>query len=177
MMLDFFKAAASLKGIPRQGWIEKLGMNNAESVAEHSYLTAVMCMVFSDLGRHDSEKIIKMALLHDLAESITGDHTPGQIDTDAKARAEDDAFAEIASMLPESVRKQYVEIWKEYVKGETVEAKIVHQVDKLEMALQARLYGKQGQPEEKLGTFFASAKKDVTDPGLAGLLEEIMGER
>ncbi|RNJ76028.1 MAG: HD domain-containing protein [Nitrosopumilus sp. H13] len=177
MMLDFFKAAANLKNTPRQGWVEKLGMSNSESVADHSYLVAVICMVFSDIGRHDSEKIIKMALLHDLAESITGDLTPGQTDRREKARAEDDAFARIVGMLPESARKQYVQIWKEYTEGKTAEAKMVHQIDKIEMALQARLYGEQGQPEEKLGAFFASAKDGIEDPGLASLLDEITGDR
>ena len=37
-------------------------------------------MVISDLGDYNSEKIIKMALLHDLAESKIGDLTPDEID-------------------------------------------------------------------------------------------------
>ncbi len=66
-MLDFFKTAANLKRIPRQGWIDKLSLNNPESVADHSYSMAVMSMVISDLGNYDSEKILKMVLLHDLS--------------------------------------------------------------------------------------------------------------
>jgi len=83
-MLDFFKTAANLKRIPRQGWIDKLSLNNPESVADHSYSMAVMSMVISDLGNYDSEKILKMVLLHDLSESYIGDYTPDQISKEEK---------------------------------------------------------------------------------------------
>ena len=78
MMLDFFKTAANLKNISRQGWVDKLSIDDPESVADHSYSMAVMSMVISDIGNYDSEKILKMALLHDLAESKIGDYTPNK---------------------------------------------------------------------------------------------------
>ena len=69
VILDFFKNALNLKNISRQGWIDKLSIKHPESVADHSYSMAIMAMVISDLENHDSEKILKMVLLHDLAES------------------------------------------------------------------------------------------------------------
>ena len=86
MILDFFKTAANLKMISRQGWIDKLSLNNPESVADHTYSMAIMSMVISDLQNYNSEKILKMVLLHDLAESKTGDITPEQIDKDKKKK-------------------------------------------------------------------------------------------
>ena len=77
--LEFFKTAANLKKISRQGWIDRLSMKNPESVADHSYSMAIMGMLISDLKHYNSEKILKMILLHDLAESKIGDYTPGQI--------------------------------------------------------------------------------------------------
>ena len=79
MILDFFKTAANLKKISRQGWIDKLSISEPESVADHSYSMAVIGMVISDLENYNSEKIIKMVLLHDLAESKIGDYTPEQL--------------------------------------------------------------------------------------------------
>ncbi|MBI5859248.1 MAG: HD domain-containing protein, partial [Nitrosarchaeum sp.] len=76
MILDFFNTSANLKKIPRQGWIDKLSIDNPESVADHTFSMAMMGMIFSDLENYDTEKILKMILLHDLAESITGDITP-----------------------------------------------------------------------------------------------------
>ena len=71
MIEKFFQNVLELKNIPRQGWKEKLGINNPESVAEHSYSTAAISMILSDLEGLNTEKIIKMALLHVLAESIS----------------------------------------------------------------------------------------------------------
>ena len=80
MIVDFFKSAINLKKISRQGWINKLNIDKSESVADHSFMMTVMSMVISDLTNQNSEKIMKMALLHDLAESKIGDFVPGQID-------------------------------------------------------------------------------------------------
>ena len=114
MILDFFKNAANLKNIPRQGWIYKLSIDDPESVADHSYSMAMMGMVISDLENYDSEKILKMALLHDLAESKIGDYTPEQIDKEKKMELENSAFVEIVKNLPNIIKSQYLQIWKEY---------------------------------------------------------------
>jgi len=79
MIEGFFQKVLELKNVPRQGWKEKLGIINPESVAEHSYSTAVISMILSDLEGLNTEKIIKMSLLHDLAESIIGDIIPDNI--------------------------------------------------------------------------------------------------
>nr|AIE94661.1 metal dependent phosphohydrolase [uncultured marine thaumarchaeote AD1000_49_H01] len=79
MIEEFFQKVLELKNVPRQGWKEKLEIVNPESVAEHSYSTAIISMILSDLEGLNSEKIIKMALLHDLTESIIGDIIPGSI--------------------------------------------------------------------------------------------------
>jgi len=79
MLESFFQKILELKNIPRQGWKDKLDMDDVESVADHSYSTAIMSMVLSDLEGLDTEKIIRMALLHDLAESVIGDITPDKM--------------------------------------------------------------------------------------------------
>jgi len=173
-MLDFFKTAANLKRIPRQGWVDKLSLNNPESVADHSYSMAVMSMVISDLGNYDSEKILKMVLLHDLSESHIGDYTPEQISKEEKNKLENNAFNEIIKKLPDSIQSQYLKIWQEYQENKSPESIIVHQIDKLEMVLQAKIYQKEGQSKEKLESFFESAKIDITDPKLKELFTKII---
>ena len=103
MILDFLKTAINLKKISRQGWIDKLSLDNPESVADHSYSMAIMGMVISDLQNYDSEKIIKMILLHDLAESKIGDHTPEQLSKEEKKKLENNAFNEIIKNLPDLI--------------------------------------------------------------------------
>ena len=174
MALDFFKTAANLKNISRQGWIDKLSLDSPESVADHSYSMAIMSMVISDLENYNSEKILKMVLLHDLAESKIGDYTPDQISKEKKKEMENKAFFEIVRNLPDSVRTQYLKIWQEYQENNSPESKIVHQIDRLEMALQAKLYQKEGHSKEKLYSFFESAKIDIVHPKLKELFRKIL---
>ena len=174
MILDFLKTAINLKKISRQGWIDKLSLDNPESVADHSYSMAIMGMVISDLQNYDSEKIIKMILLHDLAESKIGDHTPEQLSKEEKKKLENNAFNEIIKNLPDLIKLQYLQIWQEYQESNSSESKIVHQIDKLEMALQAKIYEKDGHSKDKLESFFESARIEIIDPKLKELFTKII---
>ena len=174
MILDFLKTAANLKKISRQGWIDKLSIETPESVADHSYSMAVMGMIISDLENYNSEKIMKMVLLHDLAESKIGDHTPEQLDKKEKMELENNAFHKIIENLPDLIKSQYLQIWQEYQENSSPESKIVHQIDRLEMALQAKVYEKDGHSKEKLELFFESARADITNPKLKELFTMII---
>ena len=173
MLFDFFNIVSELKKIPRKGWKEKLGLQNPESVADHSYLTAIMAMTISDLKGLDTLKILKMSLLHDLAESITGDFTPDEISKESKSGLENQAMDEIFSKLPSNLAVDYSKIWNEYQVEKSTEAVLVREVDHLEMALQARKYRSEGLPEDKLETFFLSARKDIKNNDLIEILDEI----
>lgn len=174
MILDFFKTAVNLKNISRQGWINKLSLKHPESVSDHSYSMAIMGMVISDLENYNSEKILKMILLHDLAESKIGDYTPNQISKENKIKIENKAYDEIINALPDAIKLQYAQIWEEYQKQESPESKIVHQIDKLEMALQAKMYQKQGSSKDAVESFFKSAENEITHPKLKDILNQIL---
>ena len=118
-----------------------------------------------------------MILLDDIAESKVGDIVPDQIPFEEKQRLENSAFDEIIKTLPESIIPNYVEIWKEYQENNSTESQIVHQIDKLEMALQAKIYQSQGNSKEKLEPFFESAKSSITHPKLKELFTQIVDEK
>ena len=149
-------------------------MDNPESVADHSYSMAIMSMVISDLENYNSEKMMKMVLLHDLAESKIGDYTPEQISNEKKHSLENNAFNEIIKNLPDLIKSQYLEIWQEYQENNSAESKIVHQIDRLEMALQAKIYEKEGHSKEKLESFFESAGIEITNPKLKEIFTNII---
>ena len=86
MIEQFFQRVLELKNVPRQGWKEKLEMKYPESVADHSYSVTIMSMIISDLEGLNTEKIIRMALLHDLAESVIGDIIPNKLTNDEKRK-------------------------------------------------------------------------------------------
>ena len=58
-----------LKRVPRTGWMRTV--KNPESVAEHMYRLAVMCMLAP--SGLDVNHCIFLALCHDMAESVVGD--------------------------------------------------------------------------------------------------------
>ena len=174
LILDFFYTSANLKKIPRQGWIDKLSIDNPESVADHTFSMAMMGMIFSDLENYNTEKILKIILLHDLAESITGDMTLEQISKEEKTVLENNVIKKILNNLPPVLQKQYSVLWEEYQLNNSKEAKIVHQLDRLEMALQAKIYSNEGHSKEKLTSFFNSARNEIKDPKLLELFSKIL---
>jgi len=174
MIEKFFQKVLELKNVPRQGWKEKLEIINPESVAEHSYSTAVISMILSDLEGLNTEKIIKMALLHDLAESITGDIIPDNMAKNEKVRKENIAMKQILKNLPDKIAEPYFEIWNDYQKKISEEAILLHDIDKLEMAFQAKFYQKNGISKEKLKTFFDTAKIEIKDKNLRDILSNII---
>lgn len=169
-LVEFFEFALSLKTIPRKGWQKRLGMKNPESVADHTFGVAMLTMMLSDRKGLDSAKTIKMALLHDLAESVTGDITPGEMTIQKKKKHEHSAMKKILGTLG---MKKYSSVWAEYEKGVSKEAKLVHQIDKLEMALQAKHYQKSGISQRNLAPFFDSARKQITDVDILKILQKL----
>jgi len=161
----FFQSVMQLKSVKRAGWVSKLGMEGAESVADHSFSLCAIAMLLSDIMGFDTKKAMKMVVLHDLSESITGDYIPGDIRATEKVEREKEAMSEILSTLPSDVRSEYQQIWAEYLQNRSEVARFVHRIDKLEMAMQARKYASKGHAKELLVPFFESAKQAVGDEG------------
>ena len=118
-----------------------------------------------------------MILLHDLAESEIGDYTPGEISIEKKNELEKNAFLKIVNALPDNLKTQYEILWNDYQKNNSSEAKIVHQLDRLEMVLQAKIYQNEGYSKEKVASFFESAEKEITHPKLKELFRNIIEEK
>ncbi len=173
MISEFFFQIAGLKKLPRSGWKIKVGLENSESVAEHSYMMSVMAMVLSDLKSLNSIKVIKMSILHDWAESKIGDFMPDEIVYDKKSELENYAMIEILESLPQRLQSDYQNIWNEFLVRDTPEARLVHEIDKLEMALQAKIYEKEVDPEN-LKPFIISAVEQIIDPDLKKILVDIL---
>ena len=139
---DLMRSAGKLKELKRTGWVES-GVPEPESVADHSYRVALLTMTLSDRKGLDTLKAVRMALLHDLAESKVGDLTPRQ-KQDNHGNLETEALSEILTDLPEEMENLYLDTWNEYQKNETPEAKLVHNADKIEMLIQAKEYEEKG---------------------------------
>jgi len=188
--IDFLTMAGGLKTTPRTGWVMQEAGPRIESVADHSWRIGLMAMVASSASsssssspsKYDTNRCIKMALVHDLAEAKVGDITPhcGVSDDDKHARelkaitemtqkltnlpgmissSEEDEKGDASSSSSSSTKlspvgQEILELWKEYEAGVTEEAKLVKDMDKLEMILQALEYETDGKNKKSLDGFF-----------------------
>ena len=171
-LVEFFKMAGHLKKVSRSGWV-RIRIKSPESVADHTFRTALLCMIFSSLEGLDELKMLQMALIHDLPESIVGDLTPSEkIKVDKNS--EENAMKNLLAFLPKAVRDKYFQVWHEYAAGETTEAKAVRQLEKLEMVLQAREYEETGVSKESLEVFIKSAEKSIISSAIRALFSRIL---
>ncbi|MDH5624081.1 MAG: HD domain-containing protein, partial [Candidatus Bathyarchaeota archaeon] len=76
-LVEFLETAGRLKRTPRAGWVDA-GIQQPESVADHTFRTSIVCMIYADMEGLDQLKLLRMALIHDLPEAITGDLTPSK---------------------------------------------------------------------------------------------------
>jgi len=107
----------------------------------------------------DTTKCMKMALAHDMAESIIGDITPHcGVSVEEKFRREEEAMKTLSALAPAPIGDQLLSLWYEYEKQETAEARAVKDLDRFDMIMQAAEYeqitGKKGSLQE----FFDSTK-------------------
>lgn len=156
-----------LKEIKRTGWKTKLHLDDAESVAEHTLAMIVFALLFSEYSNYSlyrTIKIIKMILIHDLGESIIGDHAPKTIEFAKKNHLENIAINAIIAKIPwNAIKSNYNGLWKEFDENKTETSKIIHLIDKLEMAIQAKYYldNRKGIKKEDIRPFLESASSYV----------------
>ena len=133
-------------------------------------------MIYADMEALDPLKLLRMALIHDLPEAVIGDLTPTQKTAETK-ESEENAISQIFSLLPKKQRENYLAVWNEYQEGKTKEAKAVRQLEKIEMALQAKEYKKFGSANKSLGRFIKSAEEATAWPELRRLLSCVSEEQ
>lgn len=135
----------TLKLMPRTGWLQR-GLDNVESVAEHSFGVAILALIVSDqLPELDRERLLATALIHDMAEALIGDLPASArrlLGADVKQEAERKALLELLHGLPQAER--YLALWEDYNRGATPEARLVKALDRLEMLGQALIYERAG---------------------------------
>ncbi|KAG4304846.1 hypothetical protein PORY_001899 [Pneumocystis oryctolagi] len=144
-VLPFLHIIENLKATPRKGWLH-FDIENPESIASHMYRMSIISMLFTSpfINR---DKCIKMALVHDMAESIVGDITPlDKISPEEKHKRELDAMITLTSkILPKTqseAAKEMLDLFLEYEEGKTPEASLVRDIDKFELLIQMIEYEK-----------------------------------
>ncbi|ETI55867.1 hypothetical protein F441_16415 [Phytophthora nicotianae CJ01A1] len=194
--IEFLRLCGRLKTLKRTGWVNnKVAL--PESVSDHMYRMGMCCMLLDDANESvNRSKCIKMAIVHDLAESLVGDITPHDgVAEEDKHRMEKEALDEICNTLGNTPSAAEIrELWNEYEAGSTEEAKIVkvrvsswsaatcitdvlflQDFDKFEMILQADDYERaQNIP---LDDFFQSTKGKFRTPLVQSWAAELTDQR
>ncbi|HVL47219.1 MAG TPA: HD domain-containing protein [Candidatus Thermoplasmatota archaeon] len=164
-LADLVLEVVSLKDVDREGWKRVAGAAR-ESVAEHTYgVAALAALLGPDLGV-DADRLTRLAVLHDLAEVRTGDITPADgIAPLEKRRREQAALAAMLAPLGPT-RAAALE---GLAVMDSPEARILKQLDALEMLAQALRQEERGGAAGDLDAFWASGMKKLEHPFLVAL--------
>ncbi|MDP2119320.1 MAG: HD domain-containing protein [Hoeflea sp.] len=133
-VLSFLDEANRLKDTLRSG---RTPEGRQESTAEHSWrLCLLVTLLAGELEGVDVLRLLKICIVHDLGEAISGDvpaiHQRAGDDRAARERAD---LLTLCAPLPEDLRAEIVALWDEYAEAASPEAILAKGFDKIETML------------------------------------------
>lgn len=152
--MNLMEYVLRLKETPREGWVRK-GIPSPENVASHSYSTAMLAYLLAKSEGQDADRAVKMALVHDLGEAVTGDIISEHL---SKEERREKNHAEL-QILRDILEDELLELAEEYFARDSPTARIVKEADVLEMVFQAARYSE--QHAVRLDEFYRSAEPHV----------------
>jgi putative hydrolases of HD superfamily len=144
-LTNFVYELGLLKRYKRTGWLVA-GVNNPESIAEHSFRTAIIGWLLALQEGADPYRTATLCLFHDSQESRIGDVPligKSYVVTAANPRVTADQVAGLPAEVGRAVR----DLVDEYEARESLEARLAKDADRLECLIQAREYQAQGHEE------------------------------
>jgi len=130
--IEFLNVIEKLKCNTRHSWTSS---GRRESVAEHSWRLAVMAMLCADeYPTLDINKVIKMCLIHDFGEALTGD-IPAFLKTEENEKNEEKAIEDLMSLLPIETNRALSLLFEEMKLLRTDESKLYKALDNIEAVI------------------------------------------
>lgn len=181
--VPFFHLLERLKTTKRAGWL-RFGISSPESISDHMYRMSILTMMApsSISSKLDILKCCRMALIHDMAESLVGDITPvDPVSKEEKNRRESETMDYICTNLLGKFNgglngTEVRQIWQEYEDSNTPESHFVHDIDKIELLLQMLEYERSHKCEKDLGEFTWVARK-IQSKEIKEWAEQVFRER
>ena len=142
-LVKFFHHVGKLKEMPRRGWVIN-DIKSGESIADHTFRASLMAWVLGNKKKGlNIERVLKMALMHDICEVYAGDITPYDTVlpknikkrkefmktwprfTEAqklkisreKHKKEEKGLKKLTKDLPSDIKKEMENLWLDYEKG------------------------------------------------------------
>lgn len=174
--LAFFDTVGKLKTLKRTGWVQN-GIPLPESVADHMYRMSMLTFMIVDPAVK-KDFLMKICMVHDLAESRVGDITPHDgVSKEEKRRLEETALRNIvAEVENENVSAEILSLWLEYEEGTSYEAELARQLDKFEMIVQANEY-EIANPDKRLESFFEYTMDSFQHPEILSWANKLRSDR
>lgn len=178
-MLSTLIELQRLKCLDRTGWTLRGLPNGTESVAAHSFGVSATAMLLADklVARSipiDVEKVLRIALLHDWAETRVGDMPrTGTLyfGSEARKQAEMAAFKDVVHEVDET-EGLYARLYNDYEHRTSLEARLVKAADVLDLLVQVLALERAGA--RGLDEFWQVAEQP--DFNLEGEAEQIVHE-
>ncbi len=195
-ILNFLIEVGKLKGKKRRGWVVHQ-IKNPETTAEHIFHLAILTWILGKSKKLNLERLIKIALIHDLCEVYAQDLTPYDplLPKDPKkimevlkkwpkftpalkvkkekekSKMENKALNRLIARLPKDLKIEIKNLWLDYEKGLTKESRFVKQADKVVNLLQGLEYWKKyGKIQHKL--WIRWIEEIIDDPVLIKFIKE-----
>ncbi|KAF8477178.1 hypothetical protein BDZ91DRAFT_688324 [Kalaharituber pfeilii] len=164
--LAFLHIIERLKTTPREGW-RRHGLSHCESIADHMYRMSIISMLCPD-SSINRDHCVKMAIVHDMAESLVGDITPlDNVHKDEKHSRElktmEYLTTELLAPTNPQIAAEILSLWQEYEDGATPEAIFVKDVDKFELLCQSIEYEKRYGAKKDFSEFLQVVNRIKTD--------------
>lgn len=177
-VLQFMHTVERLKTNKRTGWMHHR-VPRPESIADHMYRMAMLSLLCPAESDVDLGKCVQLAIVHDLAEAEVGDLTPlDGVDKQEKMRREKEAIQYfVHDLLGSSAAGLRIEaLWEEYEARETKESKLVKDLDRFELGLQAVEYESRYGIDDLQG-FWEGSVPHIGHPRIRRWVHELCKER
>ncbi|UYP47870.1 hypothetical protein NEF87_004155 [Candidatus Lokiarchaeum ossiferum] len=160
-----------LKRVYRKGWLKSgISPQICESDADHSLGVAFLGLILAQkyAPSLNQAKLLKMAIIHELGETVVGDITPDE-DYPTRKQEEFSVVQKILHDLPNS--RELVGLYSEFENKSSPEGKFMKEIDSLEMVFQALIYEKEFNFDSI--QFLESVQKKIMNPHLKTVFEQI----
>jgi len=199
-IIEFFLKAGEVKRLKQRGLVLR-GVQDPTTVGGHSFRTAIMAWMLgkSEDKTLNTNRLIKIILLHDLVGGYAGDITPYEaviwktepknfkemyekwvrLSKDEKEKfseqqrsQERKAFEKLIRLLPKNLVTELKDLWEEYEQHLTREGRFVHQIHMLENHLQSLEYWKEDK-SFPIESWWHEVKELMSDPILVEFAKEL----
>jgi len=144
-LATFLYETGFLKRAKRTGWW-LLGIKEPESIADHSFRTAIIGYALAVMEGADPNKTAALCVFHDTQETRIGD-VPSVGKPYVTAASDSAVVADQVAGVPPAVSAAIRAVVAEYESEETPESQLAHEADKIECLMQAREYQAQGHKD------------------------------